>query len=92
MARPIPSIEDTKIRTTISLPRKVHALAERYRELHPEENLSDFSAVVAVAIINYASIVEPRLFVEVIAQIKLERAPEKTPKPTRRGGCEGKHP
>lgn len=70
MPRPRPQPEDEKVRTTISLPAKVVAVAEGYRTRHPEENLPDFSAVVARALIDYAARKHPDLLQECIRNIR----------------------
>lgn len=70
MPRPKPEPEDEKIRPTVSLPRKVIEMAERYLALHPEEDLRDFSALVSRALIAYAAQKHPDLLAECIRKIR----------------------
>lgn len=70
MPRPAPSPENAKVRTTVSLPRKAFEVAEKYREMHPEEDLRDFSALVARALLAYAEKRHPDLLGECIKQIR----------------------
>jgi hypothetical protein len=70
--RPKPAPENTPVRTTISLPRKLHALATRYAALHPEEDLRDFSDIVSKALVEYAARKHPGLLEQCIAEIRAE--------------------
>lgn len=70
MARPPPQPEDTKVRTTVSLPIKLIEAADAYRAAHPTEDLRDFSAIISRALIDYFERRQPGLLADVIAQIR----------------------
>jgi hypothetical protein len=70
MARPIPLPENVKIRTTISLPARLAAAASAYRVAHPDENLNDFSAVIAEALTEYLKAHHPGLIEEAVAMLR----------------------
>jgi hypothetical protein len=86
MAKPLPPPEDARVRTTISLKAKIYRMAERYRAMHPEEELDDFSAVVSRALVHLAKANHPELLAQVIEEIRRESAtaardePVQTPK------------
>ena len=70
MSRPLPPPEDVRVRPTVSLPKKVVVMAERYRALHPEENIQDFSALVARSLIDYAHRKHPELLRDVVMELR----------------------
>lgn len=70
MAKPLPSPEYVKIRTTVSLPAWVKIAADAYRKGNPLENLKDFSAVVTEALVEYIKIKHPELLKEAIASLR----------------------
>jgi PAS domain S-box-containing protein len=82
MAKPIPPPEDARKRTTISLKAKVYRLAERYRELHKEEELDDFSAIVSRAILSFVLNRYPDLLEKVSQEIREEAAKITAPAPS----------
>ena len=53
MPRPVPSPENEKVRTTISLPMRIVTAARSYAVTHPVENLDGFSAIVSEALTEY---------------------------------------
>jgi hypothetical protein len=53
MARPKPTQENLKVRSTVSLTLTVRTAADIYRENHPEEYLDDFSALVSRSLVEY---------------------------------------
>lgn len=70
MPRPTPLPENTKIRTTVSLAARLVAAANAYRVAHPNENLPDFSAVVAEALTEFMEKHHPGLIAAAIDAIR----------------------
>lgn len=78
MPRPVPSPENEKVRTTISLPARIVTAAKSYAVTHPMENLDGFSAIVSEALTEYLEKRHPGLVTAAAEMIRGEiyTAPE----------------
>lgn len=70
MPRALPSPENTKLRTSISLPARLMAAANIYRHAHPEANFDDFSALIAQALTEYLERHHPGLLAAAVAALR----------------------
>lgn len=72
MPRPVPSPENEKVRTTISLPARIVTAARSYAVTHPMENLDGFSAIVSEALTEYLEKRHPGLVTAAAEMIRRE--------------------
>ncbi len=86
MAKPKPTVDERKMRCTVSVANKLVGASETVRVDQPEQNLKDFSDVVSRALYQYLERLSPGVVAKTATNLRAnympeERAPLKVAEP-----------